>query len=129
MPAFVVASCTGLLLAPVSWTHHQTPVVLAALCVGTAGRRRTAVLRGAVVLMMTVNLASIPIGAIPPGLAPLAPLIAGLCEESRFLLIAYLVLLARFETPTVRDAHPVSPTADRASGLPSTPPGRPVEAM
>ncbi len=94
LAAFVVASCTGLLLSPVSWTHHQTPVILGALCVCFSTREATTVLRGLVVVVMCVNLSALPLPVLGPAL-----------DESRLLLIAYLALLGpydRVETLTGR---------------------------
>lgn len=86
LAAFVVASCTGLLLTPVSWTHHQTPVLLAALCVSLSTGRGTTLLRGLVVVVMCVNLSAVHV-----------PILGTVLAESRLLLIAYLSLLGRYE--------------------------------
>lgn len=86
LSAFVVASCTGLLLAPVSWTHHQTPVLLAALCASLSTERATALLRGLVVVVMCVNLSAVQL-----------PILGTVLAESRLLLIAYLALLGRYQ--------------------------------
>ena len=86
LAAFVVASCTGLLLSPVSWTHHQTPVILGALCVCLSTTRGTTVLRGLVVVVMCVNLSALPL-----------PVLGSALDESRLLLIAYLALLGQYD--------------------------------
>jgi len=74
LAAFVVASRTGLLLAPVSWTHHQTPVLLAALCVSGSSRTATTWLRAlVVVVIMCVNLSAVHL-----------PVLGAVLGESRF---------------------------------------------
>lgn len=87
--AFVVSSGVGILLSPVSWTHHQIPLVVATFCISTGTKWLTWALRALVIVLMSVNVSVIATLSFPGSF---------LFGETRFLLCVYLVFLAIYRT-------------------------------
>lgn len=87
--AFVITSGVGILLSPVSWTHHQIPLVIAAFCIAARTKRLTWALRALVVVLMSINVSVIGTFSFPGSF---------LFGETRFLLCVYIVLFATYRT-------------------------------
>ncbi len=100
LAVFVIASGVALLIAPVSWTHHEIPVVLALFCVTARTPRRAWLLRACILLVMTVNLSALATLPLPG---------SSLLSETRVLLIAYLVLVCRYRQPAPAHARNITP--------------------
>ncbi len=87
----MIASSVALLIAPVSWTHHEIPVVLSLFCVTARTLRRAWLLRASILAVMTVNLSALATLPVPG---------SSFLSETRVVLIACLVLVCRYRQPT-----------------------------
>jgi alpha-1,2-mannosyltransferase len=85
---YVIMSGAAVLLSPVSWTHHQIPLILAAAWQVSSRRTVQLCFSSLVFLVMTVNLSALHIFGM----------LDILLDESRFLLCLALTVLVPIRT-------------------------------